>query len=142
MGGDVKAISNEENTICFTYKHYIELNHTYDKFGRKSIHTAAIQDQNNAVEKIKALVQNGVDINARELRTGNNLLHIAVKTRNYRLAEWLCRQPIQKEAVNFNYETAYRIAFKARDLRMMQLLRLNDAAYVNLMVDRLSDESS
>lgn len=117
--------------------------HVYDQFGRSPAHKVAMLDQENAVPKIQSLVEDGADINARELRTGNTILHIAAQTRNYQLAEWLCKQPsMEKDAVNFNYDTAYRIAYKARDLKMMLILRHEEGTFPEIIVCEFFDGSS
>ncbi|AAW51776.1 viral ankyrin 2 [Bracoviriform demolitoris] len=108
--------------------------HRYDRHGRQCIHTVAWHDRANAVMKIEILMQSGVNINAKELGTGNTLLHIAASTGNYLLADWFCQQlGVDLGASNNQQETAYYIAYKMRDRKMMKLLRAHGVAYNNTL---------
>ncbi|CAD6243721.1 GSCOCT00013118001.2-RA-CDS [Cotesia congregata] len=102
--------------------------HQYDFCGRQVTHAVAEDDQANAKSKIEILWNMGADINAKELIMGNTLLHIAVITRNYLLAEWICRTPgADLGAVNSLQDTAYQVAYRISDLGMMEVLRTNGA---------------
>lgn len=100
----------------------------YDAYGRQATHAVAETDQANAKDKIEVLVTAGADLNARELLGGNTLLHLAAGSRNYSLAEWICRYPgADLGAINFLHETAYHVACKVEDFWMKELLRVNGA---------------
>ncbi|XP_008547676.3 NF-kappa-B inhibitor cactus [Microplitis demolitor] len=122
--------------------------HKYDHRGRQCIHMVALYDRKNAIMKIEILVNMGADINARERNTGNSLLHIAVKTKNYELAEWLCREPtVNLGAINYEHHTAYHMAYYLHDEKMKELLITNRAVCDNpegieMSEDDISDFSS
>ncbi|XP_044591691.1 NF-kappa-B inhibitor cactus-like [Cotesia glomerata] len=97
----------------------------YNKKQQQCVHIVASQ-QEDAVEKIKLLTLWGADINGKELKGGDTLLHLAVRAQNYSLVEWLCQQPnINREAMNNDLMTPYHIAFFARDDKMMDVLKQN-----------------
>lgn len=104
----------------------------YDHHGRLCTHMVARFDLNNAVMKIELLLNMGADVTARESLTGDSLLHIAVSSKNYELAEWLCRDlKANLDAINYAYLTPYHLAYIIGDQRMMQILRSNGAVCDN-----------
>lgn len=121
--GDVRELLESVQTMrC------MDVLYQYDVYGRQATHAVAECDQVNAKSKIEILSLMGADINTRERKMGNTLLHIAANTRNYLLAEWICRRPgANLGAINFEHDTAYHLAYKAADFRMMELLRDNGA---------------
>ncbi|XP_057335634.1 NF-kappa-B inhibitor cactus-like [Microplitis mediator] len=120
----------------------------YDHRGRQCIHTVALYDRKNAIMKIEILVNMGADINAKERNTGNSLLHIAVRTKNYQLAEWLCQEPtVNLGAINYAHHTAYHMAYYAHDEKMKELLIANravcdDPEGIEMSEDDIGDFSS
>ncbi|ACE75502.1 viral ankyrin [Bracoviriform facetosae] len=98
----------------------------YNHHGRLCIHDVARFDLNNAVMKIELLMNMGADVTARESLTGDSLLHIAVSSKNYELAKWLCQNPrIDTSAINYAYQTPYHLAFLLRDQKMMEIFKTN-----------------
>ncbi|KAH0554413.1 hypothetical protein KQX54_010476 [Cotesia glomerata] len=84
----------------------------YDHHGRLCTHIVARFDLNNAVMKIELLLNMGADVSARESLTGDSLLHIAVSSKNYELAEWLCRDlKANLIAINYAHMTPYHLAY-------------------------------
>nr|ACE75453.1 viral ankyrin [Glyptapanteles indiensis] len=130
--GDVNEVLEALESVRWT-----DVLHQYDFCGRQVTHAVAECDQANAKSKIEILWTMGADINAKELTMGNTLLHLAILTRNYLLAEWICQTPgFDVEAVNYLQDTAYHIAYRIGDLDMMEILRTNGA-----VCDDPSDES-
>ncbi|XP_057322095.1 uncharacterized protein LOC130665643 [Microplitis mediator] len=104
--------------------------HRYDRHGRQCIHTVAWHDKANAAMKIEILMQSGANISAKELGTGNTLLHIAASTENYLLTDWFCQQlGVDLGANNDQHETAYYLAYKVRDQKMIKLLKAHGVMY-------------
>ncbi|CAH2100805.1 unnamed protein product [Euphydryas editha] len=104
--------------------------HEYDHYGSLCTHIVARFDLNNAVMKIELLLNMGADVSARESLTGDSLLHIAVSSKNYELAEWLCRDlKANLIAINYAHLTPYHLAYFFRDQRMMEILKSNGAVY-------------
>lgn len=109
---------SDENRYCLN---------EYNGKKQQCVHVVA-SEQKDAVEKMELLTLWGADLNAKELEDADTPLHIAVKVRNYELAEWLCQQPnVNKEALNDYFMTPYHIAFFGRDEKMMDLLKQNGA---------------
>lgn len=99
----------------------------YNNKQQQCVHIVASEDK-DAVEKMKLLVLWGADVNSKTLSDGDTPLHIAVKARNYQLAEWLCKQPsLNREALNNDCMTPYHVAFTHRDEKMMEVLKKNGA---------------
>nr|CCQ19179.1 ANK3 [Cotesia sesamiae Kitale bracovirus] len=101
----------------------------YDHHGRLCTHVVSRFDRNNAVMKIELLLNMGADVSARESLTGYSLLHIAVSSKNYELAEWLSRDlRANLNAINYAHQTPYHLAYLFHDQRMMEILKSNGAA--------------
>lgn len=91
-------------------------------------HIVARYDQENTLMKIEILSNLGADLNARETKTGDTLLHIAAINKNYQLAEHLCQDTrINKDAINFAHQTPYHLAYLSRDSRMIEIFKTNGA---------------
>lgn len=93
--------------------------------GEHSIHVVAnIHKGNRAVNLIKALIEMGADLNARDQLLNVTVIHIAVEHRDYILAKWLCDQGrIDLNVKSVDGLTAYDIARAANDTTMMKILK-------------------
>nr|ACE75351.1 viral ankyrin [Glyptapanteles indiensis] len=113
----------------------------YDHHGRLCTHVVARFDLNNAVMKIELLMNMGADVTARESLTGDSLLHIAVSSKNYKLAKWLCQNPrVDTGAINYAYQTPYHLAFLLRDQKMIEIFKTNGAVCDDPVSSSCSDE--
>lgn len=97
--------------------------------GEFSIHTAAQRHRGFlAIKLIEVLVGMGADLNAKDGRSGNTVLHTTVCCEDYELAEWLCKQStIDLNAKNYAQLTAYQLAFKRKNEQLMGILRTSGA---------------
>lgn len=76
-----------------------------------------------AKEMMEIVVNLGADINGQERCGGCTSLHLCVQKKNYKLAKWLCeRRKTNLEAKNYAGETAYHLAYKKNDDKMMKIL--------------------
>ncbi|KAH0553179.1 uncharacterized protein LOC123274764 [Cotesia glomerata] len=83
------------------------------------------------------------NIYAREQKTENYLLHIAVNKRNYELAEWFYRESsVIGGAINYMLQTLYHLAYYTHGGKKMNLLtiRTNGAACDDPMNGETSDD--
>jgi ankyrin repeat protein len=99
-------------------------------FGQTPLHLAVLEDQH---ETVKKLITAGADVNIRDNRC-NTPLHLAVSNGSRRCAETILSaiNPQGKllanlEQWNYEGETCFFLASKARDLFMMRLLVANGA---------------
>lgn len=78
----------------------------------------------NTLFVIDLLETNKIDVNNVNLfdESKQTLLHIAVKTKNYMLVEYLLGKNIDKDCVNIFGECALDIAIKNNDKKMIELL--------------------
>lgn len=77
-----------------------------------------------AQEMMNIVLQLGADINGQEGLDGCTPLHLCVWERNYKLAEWLCREPgINLEATNYAGQTVYQLALERDDKIMMKMMK-------------------
>lgn len=130
----IPCVKTEEENFNYSQSDY-DMNNTYNLM-EKSLFI-----EENAVRKISLLVKIGVDIDAREQKTGNSFLHIAVKKRNYELAEWLCGESnVIGGAINYLLQTPYHLAYYAHDQKMMDLLRANGAVCDDPVISGTCDE--
>lgn len=98
--------------------------------GEHSIHIVANKHKGKrAVNLIKALIEMGADLNARDQLLNITVIHIAVEHRDYTLAKWLCDQGRIDLNVRSAVDglTAYDIARATNDTTMMKLLEEADA---------------
>lgn len=95
----------------------------YNFQGQQCIHIVASEDKLDPRKKLMRLMEWGADINAKESINGDTPLHITVRTKNYELAEWLCRQPqVNIEALNYAQQTPYHLAYEYNNAKMMNIL--------------------
>lgn len=96
--------------------------------GQQSVHVVVSEDRIDPEMKLNRLMEWGADINGKEKVHGDTPLHIAVRTKRYKLARWLCQQPqVDIEARNFAQQTPYQLADYCHDTDMMNLLQENGA---------------
>jgi len=93
----------------------------------------------------KMIVEHNVNLNSNNLTDDydQNLLHIAVKTKNYELAKYLVVNGINKDKKNMLYESPYDIAMKNGDQKMLEILFDGESSsMLKLENTRLSDRIS
>nr|ACE75170.1 viral ankyrin [Glyptapanteles flavicoxis] len=136
--GDVSELLALHDFISDENRHVLV---KYNKERQQCVHIIASQ-QEDAIEKMKLLALWGADLNAKELKGGDTPLHIAVRVKNYTLVEWLCQQPyINKEALNNDLMTPCHVAFVAKDVWMMNVLKDNGVlCRIPLQSETSSDE--
>ncbi len=108
--------NNNNNNNNFT-KNYLISQAIYDEIinatiASRTLHVMDLLDKNN----IEPTNSNLVD------KSKQNLLHLAVRTKNYMLAEYLIEKKVSQSAKNVFGETAVDIAIKNNDTRMLELL--------------------
>lgn len=108
--------NNNNNNNNFT-KHYLISQAKYDEIlnAALSSHTLLVMDLLDK-SNLEPTNSNLVD------KSKQNLLHLAVKTKNYMLAEYLIEKKVSQIAKNIFNETPVDIAIKNNDIRMIELL--------------------
>lgn len=93
--------------------------------GELSIHVAAKKWKGlRAIELIKMLVKLGANLNAAEEYSGYTVCHEAVCFEDDELLQWLCQQPgINLDAKTMRKKTAYQMAFRKNNTKLMGILR-------------------
>lgn len=112
--GHVEAISDLEDL-----QYFLQLKNAD---GRTCLHIAAkYQYGRNAEWMIIKMFSMGADLNAQD-DTGNTILHIAVKKKDYELVDCLLLLPfLEEEIKNNDGLTAYQLAEQDNDYKMMTL---------------------
>lgn len=108
---------------------------------RQSIIKSTLQSKTNNV--IDLIQRHNINVNNFYLNDdcGQNLLHLCVRTKNYDLARYLINKKIDKQKRNMFNETAYDIALKNSDLKMIELLlEATDISYMQIENKRLSNK--
>lgn len=121
--GSIALLKRVEPFLDETHRSLLTLR---DDRGLQCTHIAArSNDGKMAVMMIEYLVRLGANIHIMEFVTEDTLLHLAVYTKNYELAEWLGQQPNYVTYIANNAEnlTAYEIAVKNGDERMSMILQ-------------------
>nr|ACE75213.1 viral ankyrin [Glyptapanteles flavicoxis] len=81
-----------------------------------------------AVQLLKALMELGADLNTPDRRSGSTALHLAVTYQDYELVTWMCQESsVNLEAFDYSTLTAYQVAWKRNDLKMMDIFTKFDA---------------
>lgn len=97
----------------------------YNFNGDQCVHIVAkVHRGLKAILLMEALVDLGANINEPDRISGATALHIAVVHEDHQLADWICRQDgvVDKEARDYAGMTAFQVAWKRRDLKMVDLL--------------------
>lgn len=111
-----KNNNNSDDGNNFT-KDYLISQAKYDEIinatlSSQTLYVMELLDKNN----IEPTNSNLVD------KSKQNLLHLAVRTKNYMLAEYLIEKKVSQSAKNIFGETPVDIAMKNNDTRMVELL--------------------
>lgn len=99
----------------------------FDPSGQQCLHIAASQSTAESRAISELLIRSGADINVPDKIHGDTPLHIAARTRNFSLVNWICQQSAAKiDARNFEMKTPWHIAFDQTDWTIMWLLQFHD----------------
>ncbi|XP_057318680.1 NF-kappa-B inhibitor cactus-like [Microplitis mediator] len=114
-----------------------------NKEGDTCLHIAAVAHRGQqAIRIIEKLVEYGADFNERDRRTGDTVLHIAVKKGDCELATWMCQQRnINLEIENYSKHTAFQVALKNGDKEMMKILETYGATTMGVSDSEEEKES-
>ncbi|AAZ30030.1 ank1 [Bracoviriform indiense] len=101
------------------FKQHLQLKNTN---GETCLHVAAKQQRGCCAERIIAqMFDMGADLNAQEDGTGNTILHIAVKNKDYELVEYLLEQSSSRNIENNDRLTPYQLAEQDNDPEIMDI---------------------
>lgn len=90
--------------------------------GETCLHLAVKYSSGIDAERIVAqMFDMGADLDAQEDGTGNTILHMAVKQKDYELVEYLLKVPTKTNIKNEDGLTPYQLAEQDNDPKMMEL---------------------
>ncbi|KAG6558336.1 viral ankyrin J4 [Microplitis demolitor] len=97
--------------------------------GNTCLHIATEEHRGRqAIWLIEKLVEYGADLDEKKHCDGDTVLHMAVKKGDYKLATWMCQQlSIDLEVENYRSLTAFQVALKRGDEKMMEILETHGA---------------
>lgn len=97
--------------------------------GYQCVHIVARRHRGQkAVQLLEVLMELGADLNVPDRTSGSTALHLAVIYQDYELVTWMCQETsVNLEACDFSGLTAYQVAWKRNDLKMMDIFEKFDA---------------
>ena len=103
--------------------------HHYNYEGYQCVHIVARRHRGQeAVKLMKVLMDFGADLNAPDKTSGSTALHFAVINQDCELVTWMCQQTsVNLEACDYSGLTAYQVAWKRTDFKIMDIFLKFDA---------------
>ncbi|XP_063219673.1 NF-kappa-B inhibitor cactus-like [Bacillus rossius redtenbacheri] len=81
-----------------------------------------------ALQLLEVLMDMGADLNAPDRTSGSTPLHLAVINEDYELVTWMCQEiSVNLESCDYSRLTAYQVAWKRNDYKMMKIFEKFDA---------------
>ncbi|XP_063230446.1 uncharacterized protein LOC134535307 [Bacillus rossius redtenbacheri] len=97
--------------------------------GNQCVHIVARRHRGQkAVQLLEVLMDMGADLNAPNRTSGSTALHLAVINEDYELVTWMCQETsVNLESCDYSRLTAYQVAWKRNDHKMMKIFEKFDA---------------